>query len=187
MFMTEQRPMIEWDIFPFVGDIRVKPLHPPVIPEPPRGGEPGGGPCQACERPDEHYLWVDDDWRVAVSPIPTAVAFVFLESRTHCDLADMPPALSQALGPMLQRIEAGFLATGKVGRVHINRWSDGGAHFHVWLFGRPLGALQLLGTFLPVWNGVLPPMDVGDWWRVLDVVGDSLAEGGGRRHLRRPA
>ncbi len=179
--------MTEWDIFPFEGDIRVKKLAPPVIPEPPRSGEPGGGPCQPCARPDEHSVWVDDDWRVVASPSPRAVPFVILETRAHHDLADMPEGLSRALGPMLQRVEAAFLATGRFGRVHVNRWGDGGAHFHIWLFARPLGARQMLGTFLPVWTSVLPPMELSDWWDVLDAVGDGLAAGGGRRHLRRPA
>jgi diadenosine tetraphosphate (Ap4A) HIT family hydrolase len=177
--------MTEWDIFPFEGDIRVKELRPPELPEPPRSGEPGGAPCGACERPDEHCIWVDDDWRVIASPSPRAVPFVILETRVHCDLDDMPTALSTALGPMLQRIIAAFMATGRFGRVHVNRWGDGGSHFHIWLFARPLGARQMLGTFLPVWTSVLPPMDSSDWWDVLDAVGDRLAADGGERHLRR--
>lgn len=62
---------------------------------------------------------------------------------------------------------------------------DGGAHFHIWLFARPLGARQLLGVFLPVWTTVLPPMPVDEWWEMLDAVGDALVAGGGQRHLRR--
>jgi diadenosine tetraphosphate (Ap4A) HIT family hydrolase len=178
--------MTEWDIFPFEGDIRVKELSPPVLPEPPRSGEEGGGPCHACTRPDEHCLWADDDWRVTASPTPSGVPFVILESRAHCDLTDMPQQLSAALGPMLQRIEAALLQTGRFGRVHINKWGDGGAHFHIWLFGRPLGARQMLGVFLPVWGSVLPNMEGDEWWDVLDAVGDGLAADGGRRHLRRP-
>jgi hypothetical protein len=86
---------------------------------------------------------------------------------------------------MLQRIEAAMMATGKFGRVHVNRWGDGGAHFHIWFWGRPLGARQMLGVFLPVWSGVLPPMDRDEWWDILDTIGDALAATGGRRHLRR--
>jgi diadenosine tetraphosphate (Ap4A) HIT family hydrolase len=184
--MTERSPMTEWDIFPFEGDIRLKELAPPVIPEPARSGEPGGSPCGACSRPDEHCLWVDDDWRALASPSPGAVPVVILETRAHHDLNDMPAELSSALGPMLQRIESALLATGRVGRVHVNRWGDGSAHFHIWLFARPLGATQLLGVFLPVWTSMLPPMGADEWWEMLDAVGDGLAAGGGRRHLRRP-
>lgn len=183
--MAEQRPMTEWDIFPFEGEFRLKELQPPVIPEPPRSGEPGGSPCGACARPDEHCIWADDDWRVIASPDPRAVSVVILETRKHCDLSDMPPELSAQLGPMLQRIEAAFLSTGRIGRVHVNRWGDGGSHFHIWLFARPLGARQLLGVFLPIWTSALPPMSADDWWTLLDAVGDGLASRSGRRHLRR--
>lgn len=183
--MTERVPMTEWDIFPFVGEFHLKELEPPVIPEPPRAGEEGGGECGPCKRPDEWCLWVDDDWRVAASPNPSAVPVAMLETREHLDFKDMPPGLSASLGPMLQRIEATLLSTGKIGRVHFNRWADGGAHCHIWIFGRPLGARQMLGTFLPVWTSMLPPMDTDEWWGYLDAIGDGLEAGGGKRHLRR--
>lgn len=177
--------MTEWDIFPFVGELRLKELEPPVVPEPPRAGEEGGSACRTCERPDEWCLWVDDDWRVAASPTPSAVPVVMLETRAHVDFADMSSALASTFGPMLQRLEATLLSTGKIGRVHFNRWGDGGSHCHIWVFGRPLGALQLLGTFLPVWTSMLPGMDADEWWWFLDAIGDGLEAGGGKRHLRR--
>lgn len=183
--MTERTPMTEWDIFPFEGDLRLKALDPPVIPEPPRSGEPGGSECGSCARPDEFCLWVDDDWRLAMSPNPSAVPVAILETRAHYDLVDMPTDLSTALGPMIQRVEAAFLSTDLLGRVHVNRWGDGGSHFHIWFFGRPLGARQLLGTFLPVWTSMLPPMDKDAWWDVVDAIGDGMESGGGRRHLKR--
>ncbi len=120
-----------------------------------------------------------------MSPDPSAVPVAILETRDHHDLADMPITLSSALGPMLQRVEAAFLETGRLGRVHINRWGDGGAHFHIWFFGRPLGARQLLGTFLPVWTSMLPDMDADEWWAVVDTIADAMEKGGGQRHLRR--
>ena len=43
-----------------------------------------------------------------------------------------------------------------VGRVHLYRWGDGGAHFHVWLLPRPLGMLDAMGHYLPLWEDVLP-------------------------------
>jgi diadenosine tetraphosphate (Ap4A) HIT family hydrolase len=185
--MVEPRPMVEWEIFPFVGDVRVKDLAAPVLPEPPRAGDPGGPPCGSCARPDEHDLWADDAWRLIASPRPTAVPFVILETRAHHDLADMPVELVADLGPMLQRVESALMDTGRFGRVHINRWGDGGAHFHIWLYGRPLGARQLLGAFLPVWNGVLPPMDANEWWDVLSAVAENLVARGGRCGLVRPS
>ena len=49
------------------------------------------------------------------------------------------------------------LALGDVGRVHVYRWGDGGAHFHVWFVPRPLGRLDMSGPHLMAWEDVLPP------------------------------
>jgi hypothetical protein len=57
---------------------------------------------------------------------------------------------------MAGRIERAILALGDVGRVHLYRWGDGGAHFHVWFLPRPLGMLEASGYALPVWEDVLP-------------------------------
>lgn len=43
-----------------------------------------------------------------------------------------------------------------MGRVHLYRWGDGGAHFHVWLMPRPLGMIEASGMMLPLWEDVLP-------------------------------
>jgi hypothetical protein len=122
---------------------------------------------------------------VVASPEPTAVAYVLLESRDHHDLADLPPHLIAELGPMIQRVEAAFTSSRTFGRVHISRWGDGGSHFHLWFFGRPVGARQLRGAFLPIWNNVLPPMEPSAWADALGGVGAALEQGGGRQHLFR--
>ena len=49
-----------------------------------------------------------------------------------------------------------MLARGDVGRVHLYRWGDGGAHFHVWFLPRPLGMVEAAGAMLPLWEDVLP-------------------------------
>jgi hypothetical protein len=97
--------MTEWDIFPFEGDIRGKELAPPVIPEPPRSGDPVAHRARRAPGPTNTTLWVDDNWRVVASPTPTAVPFVILETRAHHDLADMPPPLSGSVLPPMDRIE----------------------------------------------------------------------------------
>jgi hypothetical protein len=40
--------------------------------------------------------------------------------------------------------------------VHLYRWGDGGAHFHVWFLPRPLGMVEAAGMYLPIWEDVLP-------------------------------
>lgn len=52
-----------------------------------------------------------------------------------------------------------MMALGTVGRVHVNRWGDGGSHFHVWFLGRPKGAWQFSGFSLPYWGFILPSQD----------------------------
>ena len=41
-------------------------------------------------------------------------------------------------------------------RAHVYRIGDGGAHLHIWFFARPLGQGQLYGSWLPVWDDLLP-------------------------------
>lgn len=41
-------------------------------------------------------------------------------------------------------------------RCHTYRVGDGGAHLHVWFFARPEGQSQLFGSWLVVWNDLLP-------------------------------
>jgi hypothetical protein len=59
-------------------------------------------------------------------------------------------------GRMAGRVERPILSRGGVARVHLNRWGDGGAHFHVWFIPRPLGMLEARGMYLPIWEDVLP-------------------------------
>ena len=55
--------MAGWEVFPFEQDgLRVVPLAPPVLPEPPRLGE-GGRPCPGCSA-DQAVVWSDEHWRL---------------------------------------------------------------------------------------------------------------------------
>ena len=59
-------------------------------------------------------------------------------------------------GRVAGRVERAILGLGDVARVHLYRWGDGGAHFHVWFLPRPLGMLEASGPMLPLWEDVLP-------------------------------
>ena len=50
-------PLLGGPFFPFEGDVQVVPLAEPVLPEPPRRGEPGGDPCPKCADPDGFVIW----------------------------------------------------------------------------------------------------------------------------------
>ncbi len=177
--MTTLDELIADSWFPFAGDITVKPLDPPVIPEPDRAGV-AAATCFSCQRPDTDYLWTDDNWRL-VAPQPSQLrGIVLLETRAHIDsYVDFPPDLLAELGPVTARIERALLDLGDVARVHVCRWGDGGAHFHLWFFPRPLGMLQLRGSMLPMWLDLMPDLPPEDTQSTLREIGAALAVEGG--------
>lgn len=172
---------VKWSIFPFDGDLRVRPLRPAKESDRPREGEPGGGPCRCLTATDGEYIWVDDHWRVGAprerSSLPVQL---MLESREHLDLHELPPDRASELGQLMVRIDRAVLAVPGVGRTHFSRWGDGGSHFHQWVYARPLGSRQLLGFMLPLWEAILPRTPVDVWERNLAIVAAELARGGGR-------
>ncbi len=170
-------------IFPFEGDLKVKRLDAPVLPEPPRIGDPRGEPCSWCELPDSNYLWTDEHWRLSKSSSSTGVPFVgMLQPRGHYDLGDLPPTLAATLGPTIVRVERAIRTIEGIERVHVNRWGDGVAHLHLCFFARPAGMLQLRGLFLPVWNEILPRLPEAHWRENLRRIATALAAGGGTAH-----
>jgi hypothetical protein len=83
---------------------------------------------------------------------------VWLAARAHFDsFADMPADVASTFAGVCGRVERAVLSLGGVGRVHVYRWGDGGAHFHVWFVPRPLGRLDMSGPQLMAWEDVLPP------------------------------
>ncbi len=177
--MTSLDDLIADSWFPFAGDITVKPFEDPVIPEPERGGvDPAT--CTSCTRSDEQFVWTDERWRLTPY-LPTQIpGIVLLQPRAHHDsYADMTPELLADLGPMTARVERALHATGDVARVHVNRWGDGGAHFHLWFMPRPAGALQLRGSMLPMWLDLLPDVDEAEARDRLLAIGAVLAADGG--------
>ncbi len=170
----------QWPSFPFEGDLRVKQLDEPVPFEPPRRGE-ADRECTACNAPDEAYIWVGERWRVRAMDRPTGLPMVLiLESRSHLDLGDLPNLLAAELGVMTVRLERAVRSLDGVARVHVNRWGDGSAHLHLWFLARPYGRLQLRGTFLSLWDSILPPISEEQWRENLAMVAAWLAEFGGR-------
>jgi hypothetical protein len=168
-----------WPSFPFEGNIRVKKLDQPVVVEPPRKGEDPAD-CTACAAPDDAYIWVSDRWRVRAMDRPTGLPMVLiLESRSHLDLGDLPNMLAAELGVMTVRLERAIRSLDEVARVHVNRWGDGEAHLHLWFMGRPQGRLQLRGTFLSLWDEILPAVPEARWRENLAMVAAWLAEFGG--------
>lgn len=142
--------------FPFAQPLTPIPPGPRVVPEPPRRGEPGGEPCGVCD--NDSHIWRDDNWAV-YNPVGCSMpGTVWLASRVHVDsFKDLPADLAAGFGRVVALVEQAILSLDDVARVHLYRWGDGGAHFHVWLMPRPLGMLEATRYFLPVWEEQLPP------------------------------
>ena len=138
--------------------------QPRVIPEPPRVGESGGDPCGLCDwlakyEQSEHRppLWVNEEWALIRATGVTIPGVVWLASRGHHDsFADLPDRVAASYGPVVARVERAILGLGDIARVHVYRWGDGSAHFHVWFFPRPLGMLEARREMLPLWADLLP-------------------------------
>jgi hypothetical protein len=167
-------PVEGWDTFPFDGELRPRPLAPPVETEAPRHGVGGIG-CERCARPDEEYLWVDDNWRLSAPDDPPGLPMIaLLETRAHRDFHELPPELAAELGPLLIRVQRAIHGIGEIGNVHVCRWGDGSEHFHFWFLARPARLPQLIGSFAAIWDDVLPPTPEDVWRENLAAVAAAL-------------
>jgi hypothetical protein len=166
-----------WDIFPFEGDLAVKRLEDPVLPEPPRRGE-GGVECGSCAAGTAGAVWADEKWKL-VAPEPAAIPMVLLSPIAHADFADLDLVRAYEIGFLMWRVERALLSLGGIGRVHIAKWGDGGAHLHVWFFARPEGVLQLRGSSLSDWTDCLPAMPLHEWQATLAAIASDMAVMGG--------
>jgi diadenosine tetraphosphate (Ap4A) HIT family hydrolase len=129
----------------------------PVIPEPPRRGEPGGEPCRICAGATTSAVWSNDYWTLHPPVGGSLAGAVWLASREHVDsFTDLSQGAAEDFGKVAAKVERAVLSLGGIARVHLNRWGDGGAHFHVWFIPRPLGMLEAQGMMLPLWEDVLP-------------------------------
>jgi diadenosine tetraphosphate (Ap4A) HIT family hydrolase len=173
--------MTGWDVSPFEAEgLRVSPLRPPVVPEPPRQGEDPAY-CGSCRQRDVG-LWLDDHWRLTRMTGVGVPLVLMLHPRDHHDLDDLDDALAAELGVLTTHLARHVEALPHVGRCHVYRIGDGGAHLHVWFFARPEGQAQLHGSWLVVWDDLLPEYPIAVAEEDADRVVDALvASYGGRR------
>jgi hypothetical protein len=154
--------MTEWDISPFEAEgLRVARLRPPVVPEPPRHGE-DAAECGSCARRDQG-IWLDDRWRltqIGGVGVPL-VLMLMLHPRDHYDLGGLPDALAAEMGVISTHLARHVEALPHISRCHVYRIGDGGAHLHTWFFARPEGQSQLYGSWLVVWDDLLPEYPEG--------------------------
>ena len=173
--------MTGWDISPFEAEgLRVSQLRPPTVPEPPRHGEDPAD-CGSCRRRDEG-IWLSDHWRLTQMTGAGVPLVLMLHPRDHHDLADLTDDLAAEMGVLSTHIVRHVQALPHISRCHVYRIGDGGAHLHVWFFARPEGQAQLFGSWLVVWDDLLPEYPTALAETDAAVVADALAVSyGGRR------
>lgn len=168
-----------WDIFPFELDgLRVKPLEPLADVEADRRGEdPADCPCASPATPEQEArtVWSNERWVVSDAGMKLPVTLI-LKPRAHHDLADLPDDLASEMGRLMVAISAAVESLPSVGRCHVGRYGDGGAHLHPFFFGRPTRMPQLRGSCVLDWEENLP--DLPDDVRLANAgfVGRALVE-----------
>jgi diadenosine tetraphosphate (Ap4A) HIT family hydrolase len=154
--------MTDWDIFPWEvvdGAIAPKTLDAPGA-EAPRMGDEGGAACTACAGFDpETTVWEDEHWVLTARPVSGLPLVVVLQTRDHEDAGQINDELASEFGRISNRLVRIIEGLPGIGRVHVNRWGDGSAHFHVWFFARPEGFAQIKGSYAVEWDDILPPVD----------------------------
>lgn len=130
---------------------------PRTLPEPPRRGEDGGPECSVCSGGATSAVWSNEHWTLHPPVGGSLPGTVWAASKEHADsFADLSPDVMASFGDLCARVDRAILSRGDTARVHLYRWGDGGAHFHVWFMPRPLGMVEASGPMLPLWEDVLP-------------------------------
>jgi hypothetical protein len=143
-------------LFPFTAAMEVKELSPPMEAELLRAGE-GDKPCHSCDQPDR-IIWSNDRWKITEIEHSANPVGLFLETVAHMDFDHFDETYARELGVLTWRLEEGIRRVDSVGRVHIHRWGDGSAHFHMWFQGRPAKQLELYGWGNVLWPQILDPL-----------------------------
>ncbi|MGN0063730.1 MAG: hypothetical protein ACI379_05765, partial [Nocardioides sp.] len=150
--------------------LRIKPLEPLLDVEPDRNGEdPAQCRCTTSDwaaswpGAEDDVVWYDDDWRLlqAGDKLPT---FLMLQPRRHVDLHEVPDDLAARMGQLIVALTAAVETLPSVGRCHVMKIGDGGAHLHWFFIGRPARIGQFRGSPLLDWEENLPsvPREVLD-------------------------
>ena len=104
---------------------------------------------------------------------------LLLNTREHLDFGELDDDLASEMGRITNRLVRIIEHLPNIGRVHVNRWGDGGAHCHVWFVARTARLTSARGSYAIDWDDILPagPEDV--WRADLHTVATKLANWGG--------
>jgi hypothetical protein len=97
-----------------------------------------------------------------------------LGPREHCDLPTVPDGLAAEMGRLVVAVAGAVESLPSVGRCQLAKYGDGGAHLHLFFFGRPARMLQLRGSPLLDWEENLPELPVDVARANADAVADYL-------------
>ena len=95
------------------------------------------------------------------------------------DLGDLDDDLASQLGRISNRLVRIMENLPEIGRVHVDRWGDGGSHLHIWFFARTARLTNVLGSTALEWDDILPPGPEDVWRADLHTVATKLANWGG--------
>lgn len=154
-----------WDIFPYELDsLRLKPIRPLADEEPPRRGEdPAECRCATTQPVDEATrVWSNGRFNLDLMTDTGLPIGLLLGSVEHHDLPTLPADLAAELGQLIVAVTAAMEQLPTVGRAQLAKYGDGGAHVHLFFFGRPARILQFRGSPLLDWEENLPrvPLEV---------------------------
>jgi diadenosine tetraphosphate (Ap4A) HIT family hydrolase len=171
-------PVDQWEIFPWEqvdGTWQPKVLEPPLAAEEPRWGE-GGRPCSCLKGDPEHSIWRNERWVVSTTEEPSGMPLMlFLQTREHMDFDEMDDELAAEFGRVTSWLHRIMANLPNIGRVHVSKWGDGGAHLHVWFIARTARLPHILGSMAVEWNEMLPPVPEDVWRADLKQVADRMA------------
>lgn len=176
-------PVAEWDVFPWEvvdGALVPKVLRPPLDAEPPRNGDPGGDPCSACADDGARRIWENERWTVKTMQRAGLPLILMLEPREHLDYTDLDDELAAESGRLSVWLTRIMSNLPHIGRVHVMRIGDGGAHLHIWHVARPARMPGILGSMAIEWDEMLPPPPEEIWSADLRTVAGRLATHDGR-------
>jgi hypothetical protein len=168
-----------WDIYPYELDsLRLKPLRPLADADPPRRGESAAECwCAQPARPDDGTtVWRSERWVVHLTADTGLPIGLTLSPLEHHDLPDLPGELAAEMGVLVAAISAGVERVPSVGRVQLAKYGDGGAHLHLFFFGRPTRILQFRGSPLIDWEENLPRVPLAVLQANARVVADHLVD-----------
>jgi len=171
-------PVETWDIFPWEQVDRTwlpKVLRPPLQAEEPRRGEHGRGcECESGELPN--LVWRNERWAVTSTNAPGGMPLIlFLRPLEHLDLGDLDDAMAAEYGRISVRLHRIMAHLPHIGRVHVCRWGDGGAHLHTWFIARYERLPHIIGSMAVEWNEMLPPPTEEVWRADIRHVAERLA------------